>query len=456
MSKHGNQGNEATSITPPNSSAYGSDAATEVVTLALDPNDSIASYAIAREKGAVVTVTFTSAGIGSEGTKPAPELGGFLEREHLFVTRYDEVLATLVDSRFSSDASAAVTEDQREKLPPVTEEFRPLTESLLGMDPPHHTRLRKLIQPSFSTRIIDDMRPRIQQIADSLLDAAIRDAEERGETSPNRRMNLIEAFAFPLPVTVISDLLGIPREDRAKVRGWTEDLLRIDRRRAGEIDEEMRSNLRQFTSYLNDLFVAKRKRPEDDMISQLLAAEVDGDKLEKDEVLSTVFLLYLAGHVTTVNLIGNGVFALLSHPAELAKLKADLGLAKAVVEETLRYWGPVEVLMRRIAKQDLDLSGTQIRKGEPVMVGLASANRDPQRFAVPDSFDITRDDANRHVAFGKGIHLCVGAPLARVEGQIAFETLFRRLPEMRLAVPPLEIRWSRSFLRGLAQLPIRF
>jgi cytochrome P450 len=435
--------------------AGAADVSTDVVEIALDPNDSHAGFAAARAKGPVVTVSFVAEESPEGGEKPS-QMNAFLQREHLFVTRYDEVLGSLLDNRFSADPRSAMTEEQRAKLPPVIEEFRPIQESLISKDPPDHSRLRKLIQPSFSVRVMDAMRPRIQKITDDLLDAAERAAKERGETAPDRRMDLIEAFAYPMPVTVISDMLGIPLEDRPQVKEWTENLLRVDRGGPDGPDEETRANMRSFTSYLRDLFKVKRRQPADDMISQLLRAEEDGDKLNEDEVLSTVFILYLAGHVTTVNLIGNGVFALLGHPTELAKLKADLGLAKSVVEETLRYWGPVDFIARRIAKEELDLGGTRIPKGEPVMVGLASANRDPARFANPDTYDITRPDADKHVAFGKGIHLCVGAPLARVEGQIAFETLFRRFPEMRLGVPAEEVRWSKSFLRGIGKLPVLF
>lgn len=444
--------------------------------LSLEPGSSHKGFAAARAKGPVVTVAFeVQSEDGSDADSDAGEEAESSEQgeegedneqksksrspfdgEHLFVARYDEVLSALLDHRFSADPHTALTPEQREKLPEVPEEFRPLQESLLSKDPPDHSRLRKLIQPSFSIRVMEAMRPRIQKITDDLLDEAERAAAARGETGPNRRMNLIDAFAYPMPVTVISDMLGIPREDREKVKGWTENLLRVDARRRGRMAKESRAKVRQFTDYLRELFAAKRRNPAEDMISQLLRAEEDGDKLNEDEVLSTVFLLYLAGHVTTVNLIGNGVFALLSHPAEAAKLRADLGLAKGVVEETLRYWGPIDLIGRRIAKEDLDLGGTHIPKGEPIMVGLASANRDPARFANPDVFDITRPDADRHVAFGKGIHLCVGAPLARVEGQIAFDTLFRRFPEMRLAVPAEEVRWGKSFLRGFSDLPVLF
>ena len=188
------------------------------------------------------------------------------------------------------------------------------------------------------------------------------------------------------------------------------------------------------------------------MISRLVHAEEDGDILDEDEILATVFLMFLAGHVTTVNLIGNGVVALLTHPEQLAKLKADPELAKGVVEETLRYWGPVDFIGRRIAKEDVEVGGTVIPTGEQVD-GQPRLGQPRSRRASPnpDAFDITRADANRHVAFGKGIHVCLGAPLARVEGQVAFDTLFRRFPDLRLAVPAEEVRWGSSFLRGFAQ-----
>src|SRR5919107_2574465 len=366
----------------------------------------------------------------------------------------EEEIKTLLDERFAVDPRSTMSQEQVEEIESKTpEEFRLFSRSIISLDPPDHTRLRKLVQPSFTGRGMEALRGSIQQIADDLLDQAERDAAERGEAAPERRMDLIEAFAYPFPVTVISDMLGIPREDRETIRGWTENLLRVDR---GRVDEEVRAGLREFIDYLRDLFQRKRRSPTEDMISRLVHAEEDGDILDDDEVLATVFLMFLAGHVTTVNLVGNGVIALLTHPDQLAKLKADPELAKGMVEETLRYWGPVDFIGRRIAKEDVELSGTVIPTGEHATVSLDSANRDPERFANPDVFDITRADANRHVAFGKGIHACLGAPLARVEGQVAFSTLFRRFPELRLAVPGEEVQWGRSFLRGFARLPVLF
>ena len=426
-----------------------------VTTLTLDPHVSPEAFARVREQSRVARVTFAF-GEKSEMTgDQASEFRAFLGREHLFVTRYDDVIAALLDSRISSDPRTAMTPEQQQKLPQTPEELRPISRSLLTADPPDHARLRKLIQPSFTPRAMESLRARIQNIAEELLDTAERKAAERGETGPQRHMDLIKEFAYPLPVRVISDLLGIPLEDREKVKGWTENLISNNQGR-GLAGPEGRAKLRAFTDYLRELFVAKRKQPADDMISQLLRIEEDGDKLNEEETLSTVFILYLAGHVTTVNLIGNGVFALLSHPDQLAKLKANPSLVKGLVEETLRYWGPIDFLSRRIAKEDMEVAGTHVPKGEPMMVGLASANRDPQRFAHPDVFDISRPDADKHVAFGKGIHICIGAPLARMEGQIAFETLMRRLPELRLAIPAEQLTWNSSFLRGFAQLPVLY
>jgi len=367
------------------------------------------------------------------------------------------VISTLLDDRFSVDPRSAMSPEQLEQQPAMPEEFRPLSRSILLLDPPDHTRLRKLVQPSFTGRAMQALRGSIQEIVDDLLDQAERDAAERGEEAPDRGMDLIEALAYPFPVAVIGDMLGIPREDREKIRGWTENLLRVDRFRGGEVDEETRAGLQDFVAYLKDLFERKRRAPEDDMISRLVRAGEDGDEaMDEDETLGAVFLMYLAGHVTTVNLVGNGVVALLTHPEQLAKLRADPELARGVVEETLRYWGPVDFIARRIVKEDVEVGGTVIPSGEQAAVGLAAANRDPERFANPDAFDITRADANRHLAFGKGIHACLGAPLARIEGQVAFETLFRRYPDLRLAVPAEEVRWGDSFLRGFARLPVLF
>src|SRR5918994_1966859 len=423
--------------------------------------DAYDTYADLRAKGPVSRVRFVTGDEqetsedGAKEQRPEDFFGG----ETFFVTHYDEALATLLDERFSVDPRSVMSPEELEQQPEMPEEFRLFSRSILALDPPDHTRLRKLVQPSFTGRGMQALRGSIQQIADDLLDEAERDAAERGEEAPYRRMDLIEAFAYPFPVTVISDMLGIPREDREAIRGWTENLLSAERiGRGREVEEEVRAGLREFIAYLKDLFERKRCAPTDDMISRMVHAVEDGDVLDEEEILATVFLMYLAGHVTTVNLIGNGVVALLRHPEQLKRLKENPELlAKGVVEETLRYWGPVEFVGRRIAKEDVALNGTVISTGEQATVSLAAANRDPERFANPDLFYIGRADANRHVAFGKGIHVCLGAPLARVEGQVAFATLFERCPELRLGVPDQEVHWGGgSFLRGFRRLPVLF
>jgi cytochrome P450 len=266
-------------------------------------------------------------------------------------------------------------------------------------------------------------------------------------------MELISQFSYPLPVTVICEMLGIPEGDREQTRLWSENLLAAQ---TPERQEETRKNIGEFMEYLRTLFATKRGQPGDDMISQLLQVEVEGDRLTEDEILSMVFILFVAGHITTVNLIANGVYALLTNPEQAQLLRADSSLVPNAVEEILRYYGPAESTTSRFAREDIEIAGQKIARGEMLLVLLAAADRDPARFSDPQAFDIARADANRHIAFGKGVHACLGAPLARLEGQIAIETLFRRYPELRLAVPADEIEWAPSFLRGLTKLPLKF
>ena len=378
---------------------------------------------------------------------------GFLTEPAYLITRYNDSSEALLDDRIVVDHRNAMSEEQLAAVPESPEEFRVFQQNLLNVDPPDHTRLRKLVQPSFTNRQIEAMRPRIQAITDELLDRAVQAAEARGETSPNRSIELIEEFAFPLPIRVISELLGIPAEDQEEVERLFQ-ALPINTGRPGESEEEDRANMRKLINYLNDLFERRRRAPTDDLISQLVHAEEDGDTLNQEELLAMVFILLTAGHVTTVNLIASGTFALLTHPDQLAMVKNDAEMTRNAVEEILRYRGPVEVSLPRYATSDVAIEGTTIPKGEMILVGLTSANHDPARFANPDEFDITREDANRHIAFGKGIHVCLGAPLARLEGQVALNTLFKRFPDMRLAVPESEVAWKTGFLQQLEALPI--
>src|ERR687894_846046 len=320
--------------------------------------DAYDTYADLRARGPVSRVRFGGGAGEAAGDDGEQQRGVFGSQETFFVTHYDEVISTLLDHRFSVDPRSAMSPEQVEELEAQTpEEFQLFSRSIISLDPPDHTRLRKLVQPSFTGRGMEALRGSIQQIADDLLDQAERDAAEREEASPNRRMDLIEAFAYPFPVTGIGDMLGIPREERETIRGWTENLLRVDRLRGGEVDEDTRAGLREFIDYLKALFEHKRRVPTDDMISRLVHVEEDGDALDEEEILATVFLMFLAGHVTTVNLIGNGVVALLTHPDQLAKLQGDPGLARNAVEETLRYWGPVDFVGRRIAIENFEIAG---------------------------------------------------------------------------------------------------
>jgi cytochrome P450 len=376
---------------------------------------------------------------------------GTLGREAFLATGYDEALETLTDERFAINGLTLMSEEQRAALPPVPDEFRPLLRNLLSLDPPDHTRLRRLVQPGWTPRVLEALRPRIQEITDELIDAAEHAAAARAETAPERTMELVDAFAYPLPMTVISELLGVPQEDRAQVRAWSEALIASQ-----AFSEETLATISEFSDYLRELFEEKRRHPADDMTTYLVQAEEEGDKLDDEELLSMVFILVVAGHVTTVNLIGNAVLALLHHPEQLARLREDPALVPNAIEEVLRYWGPVEMASPRFAREEIDLAGTTIARARAVFPVLASASRDSARFPDPDRFDIERPEASRHVAFGKGVHLCLGAPLARIEGQVAIETLFRRLPHLRLAEPMTEPPLHLSLFRGPDRLPLLF
>ncbi|MEZ4562268.1 MAG: cytochrome P450 [Thermomicrobiales bacterium] len=426
-----------------------------------DPEFRANAYALyedLRAQGPVSKVHRLTGREDEEGERALPRTGFFATDSYL-VTHYDEGVAAMLDDRFTVDPAKVMDPEQQPAVAAQAAEApritRALGRNLLTLDPPDHTRLRKLVQPSFTGRAMASLDARIQKITDDLLDQAEQSAAGRGEAAPDRTMELVRDFAYPLPVTVISDMVGIPEEDRLQARHWTENLLKVQGADA-ETMQDIQQRLTEFGDYLENLFERRRHDPRDDLISRLVAAEEDGDKLSSEELLSMVFVVYVAGFVTTVNLIGNGVMALLTHPAELAKFRANPELAANVVEETLRYWGPAESTLPRIAMEDLRIGDTVIRRGEAMQAGLASMNRDPQRFAHPEVYDIAREDANRHVAFGKGVHVCLGAPLARLEGRIAFETLFRRYPDLRLAVPAEQVHWHRDLIRGYAEIPLRY
>ncbi|MBA3945215.1 MAG: cytochrome P450 [Herpetosiphonaceae bacterium] len=362
------------------------------------------------------------------------------------VTRYADVVAVFKDERFVKDFRNAMTSAQIEELslPIHSREFRLLTGHMLSSDPADHTRLRALVSKGFTPRRIEQLRPRIQQVADDLLAAL----QERGE------MDLIADFAFPLPMIVISELLGIPEADHDQFRDWSSTI--INHLGSGPLDPETMAAAQAFGTYLQQLARARRAAPTDDLISALVATEGQGDQLNEDELLAMLFLLIVAGHETTVNLIGNGVLALLQHPDQLAKLRQEPALIAGAIEEFLRYDGSVETSTFRYAREDIEFRGQHITKGERVLVVIAAADHDPEQFAQPEDLDIMRA-INRHVAFGQGIHYCLGAPLARLEGQIAINTLLRRLPTLRLAVDDKLLHWRPGLLmRGLYALPVAY
>ncbi|MGW5688096.1 cytochrome P450 family protein [Nonomuraea sp. NPDC003754] len=312
--------------------------------------------------------------------------------------------------------------------------------NMLSSDPPDHTRLRRIVSKAFTPRRVEELRPRVQQITDELIDAFA-----------GGRAELLDAFAFPLPIIVICELLGVPPEDRDLFREWS--ALLVNPTFEPDEVERRRAAARATTGYFRDLTEQRRAAPRDDLISALVSL----DELTEKELLSTLSLLLIAGHETTVNLIGNGVLALLRNPGQLELLRARPELLPNAVEEFLRYDGPVERSTPRFAAEDLEIAGTRIPRGAMVHISLGAVGRDPAVVAAPDTLDITRADT-RHLAFGHGIHFCLGAPLARMEGQIAIGTLLDRLPGLALGCAEEELSWrlTGSVVRGLAALPVRF
>lgn len=347
------------------------------------------------------------------------------------IAKYSDAVEVLKDPRFVKDMRNAGIE----------EDMIFMNNNMLFSDPPDHKRLRGLVQKAFTPQLITGMRERIQQIADELL-AAVEGQES---------IHLIDEYAFPLPIIVISEMLGVPNSDRNKFRVWSNALIEQS---GQEPNEEVRGLIMEFRNYLADWISKVRQQPGDDLISQLVIAEEQGDRLTEDELFNLVMLLIIAGHETTVNLIGNGMLALLQHPDQLRLLQSRPELIHTAIEEMLRYNGPVEFSTGRWVREDLVFKGVSMKKGEYVAVSLSSANRDPEQFNDPDLFDISREK-NPHLAFGKGIHLCLGAPLARLEGEIAINTLLKRYPNIRLKVDVSELEWRPGMIvRGVKEMPL--
>ncbi|WP_305790142.1 cytochrome P450 family protein [Symbioplanes lichenis] len=350
------------------------------------------------------------------------------------ITRYEDARRALSDPRLSK---------QRAETGTVRSAARPgernvFGQHMLAFDPPHHTRLRRLVSAAFTARRIEALRPRIEQITTELLDAVAGRDE----------VDLIDAFAFPLPIQVICELLGVPVADRDAFRAWSDVLVTGDRPRMPEA-------LKALGAYIRGLLARRRADPGDDLLSGLIQVRDEGDRLSEDELSSMVFLLLIAGHETTVNLLGNGVYLLLKERPRWERLRAEPELLPTAIEEFLRFEGPVATATFRVATEDLEIGGQTIAAGDPVMVGLLSAGHDEERF--PEAEELRLDRAqNPHLAFGHGVHYCLGAPLARLEAQVAFGQLLSRFPRLALAVPADALAWRPgALIRGLVDLPVR-
>jgi cytochrome P450 len=360
-------------------------------------------------------------------------------------TRYDDVATLLKDAHTTKDASRFT--------PP--EQLTPFDHNLLSKDPPDHTRLRALANQAFTPNRIRDLEPRIRQIVDDLLARA----------RPQGGMEFMAGFALPLPVIVIAELLGVPPEDQDTFHAWSNQMVTsLDAIRASAADRERsQAATVSLARYFADLIQRRRAQPQADLISALtlaphasagIAARDAQDRLSENELLAMCMLLLIAGHETTVNLLGNGLWTLLSHPDQLALLKRHPSLLPSAIEEMLRFESPVQRATFRLTTEALELGGARLEAGQQVSAVIGAANRDPEQFPQPDLFDIRRQP-NRHLAFGLGIHFCLGAPLARTEARIAFARLLELLPDLRLARPTPD--WaSNTFFRGLRSLPVTF
>ena len=362
------------------------------------------------------------------------------------VTRYEDVTRVLKDDTFAKDKLNAMDPEQRAKTPWVPGFLKPLERNMLDLDDPDHVWLRGLVSKAFTHRLIERLRGRIETLCQELLDAMERERNRRGGT------DLVAGYALPLPATVIAELLGVPAEDHARFHRWSNRLVSVS---SGRDMLRALPSAFSFVRCLRKLVERRRADPEDDLITALIRAGEAGDRLSEDELLAMAFLLLVAGHETTVNLIASGMLDLLEHPEQTERLRRDPSLVKPAVEELLRYTSPVEMATERYARQDAEIWGRRIPRGGLVLAVLGSANRDERHFEDPDVLDLARAP-NRHLAFGRGgVHHCLGAPLARMEGQIALTALLRRFPAARLAMTPESLHWRRGlFLRGLEKLPL--
>lgn len=364
------------------------------------------------------------------------------------VTRYGDAKQALADARLSKNpVHHAGSANAKGKTGIPGERDADLMTHLLNIDPPDHTRLRRLVSKAFTPRRVAEFAPRVQELTDRLI----------GDFAAKGSADLIHDFAFPLPIYAICDLLGVPAEDQDDFRDWAGMMIRHGGGPRGGVAR----SVKKMRGYLAELIHRKRREPGDDLISGLIRAGDHGEHLTENEAAAMAFIILFAGFETTVNLIGNGTYALLRNPGQRTRLQdalaaGDTGLLATGVEELLRYDGPVELATWRYATEPLTVGGVAVATGDPVLVVLAAADRDPARFADPDRLDLARSD-NQHLGYGHGIHYCLGAPLARLEGRTALATLLTRLPDVRLAADPSDLRWRGGLImRGLRTLPVQF
>ena len=368
--------------------------------------------------------------------------------ESWIVTRYENVASVL---QFSPELSSnrilslfqLLSSNIQEQTKPL---YHHLREEMQYKDPPEHTRLRKLVNKAFTPRMIAALRPRLEQV----LNEMFQDLLKQG------RMDFIRDFAYPFPVIVICELLGLPPEDRDQFKHWSDDItafLEALSEDYSEVAERAQASVLALQSYLSQLVAQRRQHPKDDLITALASAVEEGEKLSEKELHAMIVFLLFAGHETTTGLLGNGLLALLKHPEQLQRIRENRSLISSAVEECLRYDGSIQRISR-LATQDFEMGGKQIQQGQRVWGMIGAANRDPLKFSEPDRFDVARQD-NRHLAFGTGIHFCIGAPLARLEGEMAFNLLLDKMADIQLQedVAP----WRKGIsLRILESLPITF
>ncbi len=360
------------------------------------------------------------------------------------ITRYGDVASVLKDERFVKDLKNALPPDQIPKAGWLSGFSRIMDHNMLTSDAPDHTRLRGLVHKVFTPARVEQMRLRTQQLADELLDAAAK----------NRHFDLIEHYALPIPLITICEVLGVPSEDIAKIHRWKKSLMSSVSRPLQRLGKF--SSFIGFLNYIRKLCTMRRVDPQDDLISALAQADENGEMLSDEELQGMVILLLVAGHETAVSLISSGTLALLEYPDQFDLLRQNPTLIKSATEELLRYYPPIETATDRYACEDITIEGVTIPRGGHVRAVIASANRDPSQFENPETLDVTREN-NKHLSFGQGVHYCMGAPLARLEGHIAFNTLLARMPNLRLDVPIESLRWRSGLtFRRLETLPVTF